>query len=174
MNQHLRNSLFSALFTALIIGGSYVRIPLPAGVPITLQTLMIFLSALSIGYWSCVSIIVYLIIGIIGFPIFAGGGGLGVFLGPSGGFLVGFLVATFFIAFTRGVPTKILRNTVVLVGASLIIYFMGTGWYALLQRITLQQSIATLVPQFLVGDILKLIAAVLLYRTLDPVLSASR
>ncbi len=80
----------TALFTALTVIGAFIRIPLPI-VPITLQTLMVWLSGYFLGYfYGALSQILYLIIGLIGFPVFAQGGGPAYILQPTFGYLLGF------------------------------------------------------------------------------------
>jgi len=84
----------AALFGALTALGAYILLPVPP-VPITLQTLFLYLAAAvlggALGAWSQ---IVYLLLGVIGLPVFAGGkAGLGVLTGPTGGYLAGFIPA---------------------------------------------------------------------------------
>src|SRR5699024_5062047 len=86
------------LFAALIAVASQIVIPLGL-VPFSLQTLMIGLTASllgrRVGTWS---IIIYLLLGLIGLPVFAGGAsGFGVLFGPTGGYLIGFIFASLLI-----------------------------------------------------------------------------
>jgi biotin transport system substrate-specific component len=86
----------SALFVALITVGAYVAVPLPGTpVPIVLQNAFVVLTGLVLSPgWSLLTVTVYLLIGAIGLPVFAGAtGGLAHFAGPTGGFLVGYLPA---------------------------------------------------------------------------------
>ena len=82
----LRGMVYAALFGALTAVGAYIIIPLPP-VPITLQTLFLGLAALLLGgRLGALSQTVYVLLGVIGLPVFAGGkAGLGVLLGPDGG-----------------------------------------------------------------------------------------
>ena len=96
----LKGMVFAALFAALTGAVAWFKIPLPfTPVPITLQTLMVLLSGAMLGaYYGALSMIIYLILGAIGFPVFAGGGfGVGALLGPSGGYLFSYPVAAFVI-----------------------------------------------------------------------------
>ncbi|MCL2862482.1 MAG: biotin transporter BioY [Methanimicrococcus sp.] len=96
----IKKMVFVALFAALIAVGAWIRIPLPF-VPITLQTFFVLLAAVTLGRnWGPVCIIVYLLVGLIGYPVFAGGSsGLGVILGPTGGYLYSFVIVAFIVGF---------------------------------------------------------------------------
>ncbi|MCL2550466.1 MAG: biotin transporter BioY, partial [Methanimicrococcus sp.] len=96
----IKKMVFAALFAALIAVGAWIRIPLPF-VPITLQTFFVLLAAVTLGRnWGPVCIIVYLLVGLIGYPVFAGGSsGLGVILGPTGGYLYSFVIVAFIVGF---------------------------------------------------------------------------
>ena len=88
-----RKTVITALFAALIIVGAYIRFPLPP-VPITLQTLFVITASLLGGTAIGVgSVAIYLLLGAVGLPVFTAGGGLGILLGPTGGFLFGLLPA---------------------------------------------------------------------------------
>ena len=85
----------SALFCTLICVGSFIRIPMPNMMPMTLQTFFILLTALVLPLKaSILATVTYMTLGIIGLPIFSGGGGLGYVLMPNFGFIIGFVVAT--------------------------------------------------------------------------------
>ena len=94
----LRGMAYASMFGALTAVGAYIMIPLPP-VPITLQTLFVNLAgALLGGYLGALSQVVYILLGVIGLPVFAGGkAGAGVLLGPTGGYLIGFVVGAFVI-----------------------------------------------------------------------------
>ncbi|HOK18643.1 MAG TPA: biotin transporter BioY, partial [Caldisericia bacterium] len=94
--KNIKKITFSSLFIILIIIGSYISIPLPfSPVPLTLQVFFVLLSGILLGpYYGFLSVLGYIILGVLGFPVFAGGqSGFSVFLGPNGGFLLGFLIA---------------------------------------------------------------------------------
>lgn len=87
------------LFSALITIGGYIHIPLPFNpVPITLQTMFTYLAGSILGgYLGALSLLVYLLMGLAGLPIFSGGAsGFSVIIGPTGGYL-GFIVGAFVI-----------------------------------------------------------------------------
>ena len=82
-----------AVLTALLAVLSQVTVPLPGGVPLTLQTFAVALCGALLGVrLSACSVGVYLLLGVIGVPVFHGfTGGFGIITGPTGGFLIGFL-----------------------------------------------------------------------------------
>src|SRR5699024_5271121 len=97
----LRMMIVTALFAAIIAVLAQVAIPMPLGVPITGQTLAIGLAATILGSrYSTLSAILYLMSGAIGVPDFAQfTGGRGILLGPTGGFLIGFITTTRFMGY---------------------------------------------------------------------------
>lgn len=85
----------SALFCTLICVGSFIRIPMPNMMPMTLQTFFVLLTALVLPLKaSTLATVTYMALGLIGLPIFSGGGGLGYVLMPNFGFIIGFLIST--------------------------------------------------------------------------------
>ena len=92
----------SSMFAALTALGAYLIIPLPfSPVPLTLQTFFTYTSGAVLGkYRGALSQIIYIGLGCLGLPVFAGGkAGFGVLLGPTGGYLIGFVLGAFLIGF---------------------------------------------------------------------------
>ncbi len=84
-----------ALFTALIAVGAFIRIPVPV-VPFTLQFLFTMLAGLIMGgRLGAISVSIYTVIGLIGLPVFAEGGGIWYIFKPSFGYILGFIIAAF-------------------------------------------------------------------------------
>jgi biotin transport system substrate-specific component len=83
-----------ALFAALISCGAFVSLPLPGGVPISIQNLFAILGGMTLGpFYGALAVALYLLAGAIGLPVFAGvAGGFVRFAGPSGGYLWGYLL----------------------------------------------------------------------------------
>ena len=100
--EKLKGMVFSALFAALTAAVAWFKIPLPfTPVPITLQTLIVLLSGAMLGsYYGALSMIIYIAVGAIGLPVFAGGAsGIGVLLGPTGGYLFSYPIAAYVIGY---------------------------------------------------------------------------
>jgi biotin transport system substrate-specific component len=94
--RQLQYMVYASLMAALTAVGAYVHIPL-GPVPIVLQNLFVLLAGLLLGSrWGAISIGIYLLVGAIGIPVFAGAkGGIAHFMGPTGGYLFGFLLASY-------------------------------------------------------------------------------
>ena len=87
--------IFAALFTALIAAGAFIKIPVPV-CPFTLQFLFTTLAGVVLGpKLGAISVIVYVVLGLIGVPIFASGGGISYVFQPTFGYLLGFILGTF-------------------------------------------------------------------------------
>ena len=116
-----------ALFAALTGIGGFIRIPIPY-VPLTLQTLMVMFSGLVLGgRLGALSQLVYILVGLMGIPIFAHGGGPGYVLQPTFGYLVGFVCGAYIIGTIteRGDPLQRSLLFVALVAGTLAIYVPG-------------------------------------------------
>ncbi len=162
--------LYVALFTGLIIIGSFIRVPL--FVPITLQTLFIYIAGLSIGWYALLSVGAYLALGTAGLPIFAkGNAGIAYFIGPTGGFLIGFLIVIVIIAILRRSTQQILWNALVLVIATIALYIIGATWFAMATSHGFLKTMQFAVLPFLVGDALKIVVAVGVHRAIEPVIT---
>jgi len=98
--EKLRSIVLSSLMAALTAVGACIHIPI-APVPIVLFTLFVLLSGLLLGSrWGLASIALYLLVGAIGMPVFAGGrGGFAHFFGPTGGYLFGFALSAWITGF---------------------------------------------------------------------------
>lgn len=128
----------SALFSTLIIIGSFIRIPMPNIMPVTLQTFFVLLAGLVLPLKaSTLAITTYIALGLIGLPIFSGGGGLGYVLMPNFGFIIGFLIATVIIS----VITEKLKNRklwqyiiISLLGIT-VIYIIGILYFAFITNV---------------------------------------
>jgi biotin transport system substrate-specific component len=169
----LRMTVYASLMAALTAAGAYLAIPI-GPVPIVLQNLFIFLSGLLLGPgWGTASVGVYLLAGILGLPVFAGGvGGIGRFAGPTGGYLLGFLPAVLVIGFISNVPkTNVIRDLLAMICGSLIIYACGLSWLKILTGMTLGKALAVGMFPFLPGDALKMAAAVPIAKALRPIIN---
>jgi biotin transport system substrate-specific component len=158
----LRRMVYASMFGALTAVGSFMVIPLQP-VPITLQTLFTGLAGVLLGaYTGALSQIVYVLLGIIGLPVFAGGkAGIGTLLGPSGGYIIGFIVA----AFVIGKITEVKRDAgmawivMALIAGTLVIYLLGTLQLALVAHFSLIKAVLVGVVPFIAGDLLKIVVA---------------
>ncbi len=157
-----------ALFAALIAVCAWISIP--ATVPFTLQTFAIF-AALGLlgGKRGTVAVAVYLLLGAIGVPVFAGfQGGIGALLGTTGGYLLGFLLSALIVWGMEarfGSKTGVFLLSAVL--GMLVCYAFGTAWYLVVYArtkgaISLATALGWCVVPFLIPDAVKIALAVLL------------
>lgn len=155
-----------AIFTALLSVTSIISVPI-GNVPITLQTLVVMLIGLMLSPKNSVlTLIAYLLIGIIGVPVFASGkSGFGVLLGPTGGFLISFVFAVYFISKMKTV--KIINNeisliVVVLLIANLFIYMSGWTYFAIYMEFDIARTLGILWP-YAIADLVKISVATYVY-----------
>jgi len=149
--------------------------PLAPNVPITLQTVWVYLAGVVLGpLWAGVAFTLYLLAGLIGLPVFAGGNaGLGVILGPTGGFLIGFPLAAMTIGavvhgrdgLTPPSEVPIPRLVVGLLAGTAVVYAAGAVGYSLVQAIGLVAAVSAVVVPFLPVAGLKIAATVAILRS---------
>jgi biotin transport system substrate-specific component len=171
---NLQKMVLAALMAALTAAGAYMAIPI-GPVPIVLQSLFVILSGLVLGSrWAAASMAIYLLAGIIGLPVFAGGsGGLAKLLGPTGGYLVGFLLAAYLIGLVaERSDGRLWINLLGLVAGSLLIYLCGVAWLKTILGVSLNKALAMGMWPFLPGDALKIAAALALDRSLRPLIAS--
>jgi biotin transport system substrate-specific component len=172
MTNQIHMTVYASLLAALTAAGAYLAIPI-GPVPIILQNLFIFLTGLLLGSkWGVASVGVYLLAGALGLPVFAGGvGGIGRFAGPTGGYLLGFLPAVYVIGWISETTRKRAAfDILAMVCGSLIIYACGVTWLKVLTGMTLAKTLAVGMYPFILGDGLKIAAAVPIAKALRPVI----
>ena len=161
----VRQLVYTALTTAIIAVLSQVQIPLPGLVPLSLATFGVMMAGLLLGArWGAVSVAVYLLLGAVGVPVFAGfKGGVSALLGPTGGYLIGYLpcAALAGLSFSRGRDTFLSRCVFLLIG-TLACYILGTAWFVHQTGRTLYESLGLCVLPFLPGDAAKILLAAFL------------
>ena len=155
--------LLSALMAALIAAASQIIIPTPL-VPINLALLPVFLCGFLLPRrWVLVPVALYLAMGALGLPVFAGlRGGPHVLAGPTGGYLLGYLLACGAVALLRGKVHTAAGRFLVCAAALVSCYIPGTLWLAYLTGRTVPEALLVAVLPFLPGDALKCLAAALL------------
>lgn len=148
----------SGTFIALIAAGSWISIPLPP-VPLTLQTLFILLSGIVMKRYAVIPVGLFVLLGAAGLPVFHNGtAGLGVLLGPTGGFLAGFIPAAVIVGLAYERQSKVSRVGGLLAG-TFVIYLAGVSWLAWSASLTLFQAVLLGVAPFVVGEVVKVAAA---------------
>lgn len=176
-----RNMALAGMMAAVLAVCSWVAVPLYP-VPITLQTLAVLMTGGLLGrLWGPLSVVVYLLLGLAGLPVFSNfTAGPGVLLGPLGGYLFGFVAAAALmgiagdVARARGYGGR--RSLAVLavgaLGASCIIYMVGLPWLMTVTHMGLGETLAAGLFPYIPGDILKAAVAVVVVRTVGSSLRA--
>lgn len=158
----LRSMVYASMFGALTAIGAFIVIPLQP-TPFTMQSFFTVLAASLLGaYAGAMSQVVYVTLGCIGLPVFAGGkAGLGVLFGPTGGYLLGFIIGAYAIGRmieARKEPGVIWVALSILIGF-LIIYTVGALQLLFIAHLTLLKAILLGVVPFLLPDLIKLLLA---------------
>ena len=170
ISQELRYITYSSLFVALIAAGAFLAIPI-GPVPIVLQNMFVLLAGVILGpRWGLASVGIYLLIGACGLPVFANGkAGIGVIFGPTGGYLLGYLPAVFVTGFmAKKGKNKFISDIIALIAGSIIVYAAGVPWLKIVTNMAWSKSLALGMYPFIIGDILKIIAAAFIAKTIRP------
>jgi|BioPla2DNA2_1021312.scaffolds.fasta_scaffold121259_2 biotin transport system substrate-specific component len=161
----LRSMVYASLFGALTAIGAFIVVPLQP-VPFTLQTFFTALSGVILGgRTAALSQVVYLILGCMGLPVFAGGkAGLGIVLGPTGGYILGFILGAYIIGkiVEARAEAGIIGIALAILAGDLIIYGLGTLWLSIIAQLSLAKAFLLGVVPFLLPELLKLMAAAFL------------
>lgn len=165
-------------FTLLTSLGAQVAIPLPPdGIPMTLQTLAVVLAAVGLGpRLGMASMALYLVVGMIGAGVFADGrAGLGVLMGQTGGYLVGFVLCQPVIARLIRTRDGRIRGwgafVVAMLAGHAVIFAIGVPWLGHVRGYSLGRAIQGGLVPFVPGLIVKTIVAVVIGRLAAPLAS---
>lgn len=179
---NVRGLVFSALFAALFIVFSFVKITIGLNlIPFTLQSFALMLAGGLLGArYGFYSIFVVVLLAALGLPLLHGEGGISYVLGGTGGFIVMFPIGTLLIGFTsqrirgKGVSAFILLFLAMYVLGSLLLFVTGVPWLAYSADMSFSKAMTLACYPFLVPDLLKALVAsaiVISIRQYVPVLS---
>ncbi len=167
---------YVAVCAALMAVCSWISIP--ATVPFTLQTFAVFCSlGLLGGRRGTAAILVYLLLGALGVPVFAGfSGGIGILFGTTGGYLLGFILMglVYWLGERLSMDSRNIRVISMILGL-LLCYAFGTAWFMFVYArqtgaIALGTALAWCVVPFLLPDLVKMVLALLLSERLRKAL----
>ena len=171
-----RDLALVALFTALTAVCAWISVPVPAPfVQFTMQTFAIFAARLTLGgKRGTYAVTAYLLLGAVGAPVFSGfRGGLGVLLGTTGGYILGFLFqALFYWLMTAKLGESLTVKMTASILGLILCYAFGTAWYLVLYARTgspmgLMTALGYCVFPFVLPDLAKLALAALLSRRVE-------
>ncbi|HEY8345894.1 MAG TPA: biotin transporter BioY [Symbiobacteriaceae bacterium] len=177
-NQSLRNATLAALFAALTGVVAQIRFFLPGvpNVPVTLQVLAVLLTGGLLGHtWGATAMLLYLLLGAVGLPVFSGGtGGIGVILGPTGGYLISFPVAAWLVGVLA--PARVAppfwRSALAMLAGLAVIYAGGAGWALLVGGYGLAAVVSGWILPFVPLDLVKTAVAAALSTAVNQALAA--
>ena len=154
----------TAVMAAVLCVLGPLTVPIGA-IPISLANFVICLTAWLLGpKFGTLSVVLYLALGTIGIPVFSGyGAGLAKVAGPTGGYIVGYLLIALFTALAAKRGGTLLISAVMAAGL-LACYALGTGWFMVVTGRGLAESLALCVLPFVIPDACKAAAALLLSR----------
>lgn len=164
--------VFTALMAVIIAVCSWISIP--TTVPFTLQTFGVFMAVgLLGGKKGTISVLVYILLGAVGVPVFAGfSGGIGVLFGTTGGYIVGFLLSGLvYWAMTAAFGEKLPIMIIAMVLGLLVCYAFGTAWFMIVYAkntapIGLMTALGWCVFPFIIPDCIKIALAIVLTKQL--------
>ena len=177
-----KDLVLCAMFVALIAVGAFIKIPVPV-VPVTLQFLFTMLAGLLLGPVNgALAVVVYIVLGLIGLPIFTQGGGPGYIFQPSFGYIIGFAVAAYVNGKIANAKTHPSYRR--LLGANFlglfIVYAFGMIYYYVISNFYLNSSIgvgALFLYCFVLavpGDIVLCIVAAIIGKRMIPLIQGGR
>lgn len=189
-NKYILMSAFIAFFAAIICVGCFLRIPL-GSVPIVLQNGLCILTGVLLGsYLGGAPTALFLIAGLIGLPVYSGGtSGVGVWAGPTGGFLPGYLIGAIVAGFIAGKPSvsekklswKVTIRLILALFAGMIILYVPGIWHFAhwaakagkvpADKTALAYTMGACVTPFLPGDLVKIMIAFPIALKLRPILA---
>lgn len=164
-----RDMAYIAMSTSLISVCAWVSVP--SAVPFTMQTFAVFLAARVLASRRALAAVsLYVLLGAIGLPVFAGmQGGLGVLLGATGGYISGFLPAAFFAGLRHSGKRDGMVDIILMILGLLICYTFGTLWYALGYLGGMEgigAALTACVLPYVIPDLLKILLAAVVARRL--------
>lgn len=169
-----KDMVLAALCSVFIAISAWISIP--TAIPFTMQTFAIYFILFILGAKMCiVAVGVYIMLGIIGIPVFSGfTAGIGILMGNTGGYIIGFLIIPIFMMLTEKLYNK---NTMLLILFSfislIICYTLGTLWFYFLYTsstgaITIPAILAMCVVPFVIPDIIKIALAYGVSKIIKP------
>lgn len=163
------------MFTAVLAVLSILTIPMPSGVPVTLQTFAMALCGYVLGAKKgTLSTVLYVVIGAIGVPVYAGmSGGVGALFGYTGGFIFGFIFMTLLCGLGLSMKNKVLQVVFGLLGL-MVCHLFGVIWFSVVAASTFVNSFLVVSVPYLLKDVISVVAAYFVAIAIRRALYASK
>ena len=154
-----------ALMTAVLCILAPISIPIfISPVPVSLGVLAVYLTAYVLSPLDAtISVIIFILLGTFGLPVFSGySGGLSKLVGPTGGYIIGFLFTVYISSHFIHMKKGIIYDVIGMITGLALCYILGTIWFSYQQGKGFIASLLLCVVPFLIGDAIKIIVAVIL------------
>jgi len=171
--------VFTAVFAALIAVSNFFIVPLPGGVPIVLKNMFVVLAGTVLGgFYGGISNFILIAAGLIGIPVFVIPGGLGVFLTPLGGYIIGYFVASLTAGLVCGLPkisekkisiAFLIRLSIASFLGFALILLCGAVYMMFLNSMTFKAALTAGVVPFIPADLVKFAISIPLALKLRPI-----
>ena len=161
----VRKMAIIALMTAVLCILAPISIPVfISPVPVSLGVLAVYLTAYVLSpVDSLISVIIFILLGTFGLPVFSGySGGLSKLVGPTGGYIIGFLFTVYISSLFIHMKKGIIFDVIGMITGLALCYILGTIWFSYQQGKGFIASLLLCVVPFLIGDAIKIIVAVIL------------
>lgn len=159
----IKSMTIISLMTAILCILGPITLPIPISpIPISFVTLAIYISVYVLGMKrGTISCLLYLLIGFIGLPVFSGfSGGVGRLLGPTGGYMLGYVfIAVICGFFIDRWMTKRVLHIIGMVLGTIVCYLFGTIWLSMQAGMSFYAALGVGVLPFILGDMIKITAA---------------
>ena len=170
----VRDLCYIGMFTAITAVCAQISVPLPGGVPFTLQTWAISLAGVVLGpKKGAISAVVYVLLGAVGAPVFANfTGGIGVFTRPTGGFILSFPI----LALLAGIGANSKHTAWLvagLVAGTIVNWFAGMVYFGFILSTNLQAAFAAAVLPFIPSAVIRIIFVTIIGKSIKIALSKS-
>ena len=154
--------VYIAVFAVIMAICSWISIP--AAVPFTLQTFGVFIAAGVLGgKRGTLSVLVFILLGAVGIPVFANfSGGIGVLVGPTGGYIIGFIAMAIIAGLVIDHFHQPWLQLIGMIVGTIICYVLGTAWFCFEAKSTVSGALSICVFPFIPGDLIKMIIAMLI------------
>lgn len=164
----VQDMIYIALMAVVIALCSWISVP--SAVPFTMQTFAVYCALLLLGgRRGLLAVLLYILLGAFGLPVFSGfRGGIGALLGPTGGYILGFLLCALLFRLLEG---KI-RSLILLIAGTLLCYLFGTLWFVYVyssggKEIGFGAALMLCVVPYLLPDAIKMLLAFVLTRRVE-------
>ena len=169
-----KSIILTGMCTAVLAVMSQISLPLPSGMPVTLQTFAIALTGCILGWkLGTAATLIYIITGVVGVPVFANfSGGMGVLLGYSGGFIFGFIFMAFLCGIAVTQRNKVFTGILAIAGL-VICHLFGILQFSIIMKMSFLESAVLVSVPFLLKDIISVVMAFVLGNRIRKILKTA-